>query len=490
MSPAEANDLVRTILSVVLTLNIVLAIITLILERRDSSSLWAWILVMTFIPVLGFALYVFIGRRPRRSMVKNLLEGAPVRDEHRADAQRAAIARSEYEFENNSTETYVELASLLMSDDGAALTHDNEVQVFHDGGAKFDALVADIAAARDHVHIYYYIFKSDGLGMRIIDALTERAQAGVEVRFFYDALGGRHLRKQRLSALRAAGGQIYTFFPSRLGPLNVRVNYRTHRKLVVIDGTIGYIGGFNVGDEYLGLDPKFGYWRDTHLRIRGGAVASIQNRLLMDWNGACRPEAQVSFRSYYFPPVEDRPGDVAVQIVSSGPSSRWERVKYGYLKMITSAQSSILIQTPYFVPDIAILDALKIAARSGVDVRLMIPDKPDHPFVYPATLSYADELVSAGAKVHIYRNGFLHAKTLLVDGEVASVGTANFDVRSFGLNFEVNAFLYDKGLGAQLTHLWEQDLTHCTLFDHDQVYRRPLLGRIKEGASRLVAPLL
>lgn len=490
MTATEVGELVRLILTVLLVVNIIAAIITLFLERRDSSSLWAWILIMFFLPVVGFGLYIFVGRRPRRSKAANLLESAPVRDEHRADAQRQLVVQGDYEFENDTSREYADLATLLMSDDGAPLSHDNDVQIFHDGTKKFDALLADIAAATDHVHIYYYIFKTDGLGTRIVEALTERARAGVEVRLFYDALGGRGVRPKRLADLRAAGGVVYTFFPSRLGPLNFRVNYRTHRKLAVIDGRIGYVGGFNVGDEYLGLAAKFGYWRDTHLRIQGGAVASIQNRLLMDWNGACRPEDRVGFRSYYFPPEEERPGSAAVQIVSSGPTSSWERVKYGYVKMISSARESIMIQTPYFIPDGAVLDALKIAARSGIDVRLMIPDKPDHPFVYPATLSYADELVNAGAEVFIYRNGFLHAKTLLVDRSVASVGTANFDVRSFKLNFEVCAFVYDRELGEQLAAIYEHDLTHCTPFDHAQVYRRPIIGRVKEALSRLIAPLL
>ena len=307
------------------------------------------------------------------------------------------------------------------------------------------------------------------------------------MRFCYDALGGRDVRTRDLEALRAAGGQIFDFFPSRMPLINLRVNNRTHRKLVVVDGRIGYIGGFNVGDEYLGVNPKFGYWRDTHLRVQGSAVNSIQRRLLTDWNAAAPPEHRVSWHDRYFPAPTESPGGVALQIASSGPDSSWERIKFGYVKMINSARRSVWIQTPYFMPDAAVLDALKIAARSGLDVRMMIPDKPDHLLVYPATLSYADELAQCGAKIYIYRNGFVHAKTVLVDHEMGSVGTANMDIRSFRLNFEVNAFFYDAELGEELRDIYLADVAKSTIFDRATAFgrRRPgRSGRASRGWSR------
>jgi cardiolipin synthase len=272
--------------------------------------------------------------------------------------------------------------------------------------------------------------------------------------------------------------------------INLRVNNRTHRKLAVIDGRIGYVGGFNVGDEYLGLSPKFGYWRDTHLRVEGGAVTSIQRRLLTDWNAVAPDHHRVSWQERFFPPAVAGTGRVAMQIVSSGPDSAWERIKFGYIKMINSAERSVWIQTPYFMPDAAVLDALKIAARSGLDVRMMIPDKPDHLLVYPATLSYADELAQAGATVYIYRNGFVHAKTVLVDHELGSVGTANMDIRSFRLNFEVNAFFYDAELGAQLRDIYLADVEKSTVFERETSFGNRHSWPWREGVSRLVSPLL
>lgn len=485
-----AVSLVTLVVSFVLLGNIVLAIITMFRERRDPSSLWAWILVMFFIPLLGFALWVFVGRRLTREKIFAKLEGAGIDYDELVSEQTRALTSGTLVPANDVADRNAHVVALLLGGDGARLTEDNAVEVFADGQQKFDRLVADIEAATDHVHVYYYIFRADGLGTRILRALTERARAGVEVLIFWDALGGRDVHRRDLAPLLAAGGKVAVFFKNKVPLVNLRVNNRTHRKLAVIDGTIGYIGGFNVGDEYLGKDPRFGYWRDTHLRVRGSAVAGIHLRLLTDWNAAAEPEDRVSWRESYFVEPASPPGRVALQIVSSGPDSQWERIKFGYLKMINSARRSVWIQTPYFMPDFAVLDALKIAARSGLDVRLMVPDKPDHLLVYPATLSYADELAQAGARVFIYRNGFLHAKTVLVDHEMGSVGTANMDYRSFRLNFEVNAFFYDAELGARLRDIYLDDLTLCTPFDRRAAFGNRYIWALKEGTSRLVAPLL
>jgi len=486
----DAASIATTLITLILFVNIILAIITMFRERREPSSLWAWILVMFFVPLLGFGLWVFVGRRLSKEKIFAKLEGSGIDFDELTNEQNRALTSGTLVPANEVARRNVHVVELLVSDDGARLTEDNAVEVFHDGREKFGRLLADIAAATDHVHVYYYIFRADRLGSRILAALTERARAGVEVLIFWDALGGRDVGKRDLAPLLAAGGKVAVFFQNRVPLINLRVNNRTHRKLVVVDGTIGYIGGFNVGDEYLGEKPRFGYWRDTHLRLTGSAVAGIQTRLLTDWNAAAAPADRVTWRDGYFVEPIDAPGRVALQIVSSGPDSDWERIKFGYIKMIDSAQRSVWIQTPYFMPDFAVLDALKISARSGVDVRLMIPDKPDHLLVYPATLSYADELAQAGARIFIYRNGFLHAKTVLVDHEMGSVGTANMDYRSFRLNFEVNAFFYDADLGERLRDIYLDDLTLCTPFDRQAAFGNRYLWGLKEGVSRLVSPLL
>ncbi|MUV37474.1 Cardiolipin synthase [Lentibacillus sp. JNUCC-1] len=268
--------------------------------------------------------------------------------------------------------------------------------------------------------------------------------------------------------------------------MNFKINYRNHRKLAIIDGQIGYIGGFNIGDEYLGESRKFGYWRDTHLRLSGDAVRNMQTRFILDWNQASRNHIGYEERFYNAEPQ----GNVGVQIVSSGPDSEWEQIKYGYIKMILLAKEYVYIQTPYYIPDESLRDALRIAVLSGVKIKIMIPNKPDHPFVYWATLSYIGDLLSAGAEVYIYQGGFLHAKTIVVDGKLASVGTANIDVRSFRLNFEVNAFLYDTAIAQELVEAFEKDVHKSTQMTKLLYQKRSLGIRFKESISRLLSPIL
>ena len=279
------------------------------------------------------------------------------------------------------------------------------------------------------------------------------------------------------------------FFPALLGQLQLRVNYRNHRKIVVIDGRVGFVGGFNVGREYLGRDKKFGYWRDTHLCIEGAAVTSLAVRFVLDWNYAAKENLFLE-DSLFEIPQYTRNGRDPVQIISSGPDSKTKMIHDNYLRLIHRAQDHVYIQTPYFIPDDSILDALKIAAKSGVDVRIMIPCKPDHPFVYWATYSYIGEMVAAGAKCYVYNNGFLHAKTLSIDGMVACVGTANMDFRSFGLNFEVNAVIYSERTVQRLERAFENDMTLCTQVTRKVYDERGLVIKAKEQFSRLLSPLL
>ncbi|MEG2602267.1 MAG: cardiolipin synthase, partial [Carnobacterium sp.] len=288
--------------------------------------------------------------------------------------------------------------------------------------------------------------------------------------------------------LESLGGKAEPFFGSHWAIINLRLNYRNHRKIVVIDGKIGYVGGFNVGDEYLGKDKKFGYWRDTHLRIEGNAVLALQSRFAMDWNAAV-DKHKIEYKEEYFPIIHNK-GKSNMQIVSSGPDSEQQQIKKGYIKMISMAKKSIYIQSPYFIPDDSVLDAISIAAMSGIDVRIMIPNKPDHPFVYRATTYYAGEMVAAGAKVYIYDNGFLHAKTMVIDGEIASVGTANLDFRSFKLNFEVNAFVYDPVVAMELKAIYEKDMEECYLLTKEILANQSRWMKFKQEFSRLLSPIL
>jgi len=478
------------LLTAILVLNMTLATVIIFRERRDIGSTWAWLLVLYFIPLLGFVLYLFFAQNYRRTRLFEWKEIDRTGLREAAIEQLSRVGAGEYEIRNSAANDYRDLIVMHLKARQALYTENNEVELLLDGREKFDRLFQDIAEARDHIHIQYYIIQKDDLGGRLIRALAEKARAGVTVRLLYDELGSRRLNRRSLQEFRDAGGIAVAFFPSKFRLINFRLNYRNHRKLVVIDGKIGYVGGFNVGDEYLGLDPKFGYWRDTHLRMRGEAVHAMQARFILDWNQASHDK--VHYRTELFPESEAKAesGSAGVQIVASGPESKLEYIKNGYVKMISSAKHSILIQTPYFVPDAGFLDALRIATLSGVQVSIMIPDKPDHPFIYWATMSYIGVMLKAGVSVYLYRNGFIHAKTIVVDEEIASVGTANMDVRSFKLNFEVNAFLYDKEVSGKLADAFREDINVSEALTLEQYGQRSRKIRIKESVSRLLSPIL
>ena len=299
------------------------------------------------------------------------------------------------------------------------------------------------------------------------------------------------VKRSFYDALRQNGGLAEPFLMTHSNLFDFRLNYRDHRKIVTIDGQIGYVGGFNVGDQYLGRLPKFGYWRDTHLRVIGGGVYSLQQRFIRDWNASQRHvHDKIIYYRPYFPPITVKQGNTALQIVSNGPESPLEKIKLGYLRLINAAQDHIWIQTPYLIPDDSVLDALRIAIHSGVDVRIMVPCKPDHPFVYRATQYYAHQLANEGATIYFYQNGFLHAKTMVVDGKMASVGSANVDFRSFKLNFEINAFIYDHRITDQLEQIFVNDIRNCKVMTPEMFAAQPVWLRFKQTFSRLFSPIL
>ncbi|MEN8701412.1 cardiolipin synthase [Bacillus infantis] len=481
-------DVYSIFISLIFVLNVIFAVIVIFLERRDAGGTWAWLMVLFFIPILGFIMYFLFGQNLARRKMFQWEDREKVGIDEMIRQQIHSIKNKLFSFRNETIRESYDLIYMHLINNEAVLTQDNEVEIFTDGRKKFDSLIGDIKSAKDHIHLQYYIFKKDNLGKGLVSLLTEKAKEGVKVRVLYDELGSRGVTKRFFRELRAAGGEVEAFFPSRLPFINIRVNYRNHRKLAIIDGKLGYVGGFNVGDEYLGLDPSFGYWRDTHLRISGEAVHAIQTRFILDWNQASHRH-DIHYHTRYFPESTGS-GNIGIQIVNSGPDSEWEQIKNGYIKMISSAKESIMIQTPYFIPDASLLDALRIASLSGVKVKIMIPNKPDHMFVYWATYSYIGEMLKTGAEIYIYDNGFIHAKTIVVDEKIASVGTANIDVRSFRLNFEVNAFIYDKEVSRQLAGKFRDDIELSSLMDAERYSKRSFYIRLKESISRLLSPIL
>ncbi|MFD2705963.1 cardiolipin synthase [Salibacterium lacus] len=476
------------LISLVIFLNLIFAVIIIFLERKDATSTWAWLMVLLFVPFLGFILYLIFGQNLSRKRLFDWEDIKKIGIEDLIKEQIHSLREHRFHFSDPDAREYRDLIYMHLVNNDALLTENNQVSIYTDGREKFDQLIEDINQAADHIHLQYYIFRNDELGTRLLEALTKKAREGVRVRILYDEMGSRKLPKRAFNTLKKAGGEVEIFFPRRIPLINLRLNYRNHRKVVVIDGITGYLGGFNVGDEYLGLDPKFGYWRDTHLRMTGQVVKALQTRFILDWNQATHRH-YIRYEERLFPEHEAT-GDTAAQIISSGPDSEWEQIKNGYIKMIMAAKDSIYIQTPYFIPDQSLMDTLRIAALSGKDVRIMIPNKPDHPFVYWATYSHIGELLKTGARVYVYENGFIHAKTIVVDGKVSSIGTANIDVRSFRLNFEVNAFLYHRPTAERMALTFETDMKHCRELSLKDYRERSLWIRFKESISHLLSPIL
>lgn len=481
-------SVISILLTIMIVINIMLGAAVVFLERKSVSSTWAWLMILNFLPIVGFILYMILGQNLSRRKIFKWDHTVHQRTKELVSKQMLAIVNKEPPFSDPIICDYHGLIYMNLNNDEAPLTLNNRLSIYTDGESKFQNLLQDIRSAKHHIHIEYYIFRGDFLGNQLIDTLIQKAKDGVVVRLLVDDEGSRRLPKKLVQGLIHAGGKFQTFFPGRLPLLNLRINYRNHRKLVVIDSMIGYIGGFNVGDEYLGLSRKFGFWRDTHLRVVGESVITIQSRFLMDWNQASGE--QVPFQAYYTMDDQTHYGDVGIQIVSSGPDQKWEQIKNAFIKMILSAKKNVYIQTPYLIPDESLLNAISIASLSHVDVRIMIPNKPDHPFVYWATYSNVGLLLETGARVYLYQNGFLHAKTIIVDDQIATVGTSNLDFRSFSLNFEVNAFIYHQQTAKQLAQIFKQDIRLSKELTMSDYRNRSFIIKFKESISRLLSPIL
>ena len=469
-------------------INGIFIILLIFFERRDPKTVWTWLLVLYFVPIAGVILYLLLGQNMHKSKMFRVKE-IEDRLNYRIRKQEETIFRNEFSISDKLLQDYDDLVLYNLESGQEMYSEDNDIMVYTDGNAKFDALIQEIDKAESYIHIQYYIIRNDVLFCRIKDVLAKKAAEGVEVRILYDGMGCRLVKKSCWRELNSQGIKTSEFFPAVLRRLHLRMNYRNHRKIVVIDGKIGYVGGFNIGKEYIGLEKRFGYWRDTHLRIVGSAVDSLEIRFALDWNYASKENLFLTDKYRNREPISSKQ-HCDVQIVSSGPDSRYCTIRDNYLRLIGKAEKSIYIQTPYFIPDEAILAALMIAIRSGIEVNVMIPCKPDHPFVYWATYSYIGDLVMEGAKCYTYSEGFLHTKGMIVDDKVLCYGTANMDIRSFALNFEVNAVIFHEGLARRMREIFEEDLKKSKQITKNVYMGRSLLIKFKEQVCRLLSPLL
>lgn len=478
-----------TVLLFIIVLNIGFVISVVFFERKNPSATLAWVMALLLLPVAGFILYLFLGQTYRKDRMFCIKKEEDQKLREIIESEKEELKKEGAMTRADHTSTKLRrMVCMLLENNDAILTLNNHVNVFADGNEKFDALIEDIQGATLFIHLEYYIWKNDGIGNRMKKALTERARAGFEVRLLCDGLGCAGLPGDFFDEFKAVGGKVAFFFPSFLRILNLRYNYRNHRKIAIIDGKTCYIGGFNIGDDYLGLYEKWGYWRDTAVRIYGNAALTAQIRFFLDWNYAA-PDEHLDYDDRYFPDTPMIEG-IPIQIVSGGPDTEFNPVKESYLKMISIATETVYLQTPYFIPDESVLDALRIAALSGTDVRIMMPDRPDHPFVYWAGMSYVKQLLDSGVKAYTYDNGFLHAKTIVIDEIAASVGSANWDVRSFRLNFETNAVMYHPEVAKTLKERFLCDLEVCTPITSGRLDSLPWSRRILMSIGRLFSPML
>lgn len=484
--PAEVF---KTALYVLLAAYVVTALLTvflIILENRSPEKTVSWTLVIILLPLAGFILYLFFGRNFRK---QKMFSGKEFSDllqiEALSEKQLLDLPKKRFS-ENTRMKDKLNLIKLLINNNKALLTEKNKLTILNNGREKFPSVIKALNAAKDHIHLEYYIIEDDKIGNCIKDILIEKAKNGVEVRVIYDDVGSRNLSKHYITSLVQSGVEIYPFMPVLFPRLTTKMNYRNHRKVIIVDGEVGFIGGMNIADRYLEGNEELGIWRDTQLKIEGAAVRSLQVVFLTDWHFA---SGKMIGDPKYFPETNIE-SIKPVQIASSGPDSDWASIMQVYFAAVAAAKEYIYIVTPYFMPNESVLTALKTAALGGADVRILLPSKSDVKVVYWGTKSYVEELLEAGIKVYFYKKGFVHSKLMVVDDIFCSIGTANMDLRSFHENFEINALVYDSEIATSLKSQFFKDLDYSEEVVLSSFSQRPLFEKFKESTARLFSPLL
>ena len=456
------------------------AMIAVLMDNKQPAKAMAWLLMLLFMPVVGIVLYIFFGQNTRKERLIS----------NRSMDQLTKRSMLEFVEQENLhlPQRNKPLMNLFANQNWAFPFKDNKVDIFTNGYDFFLSLLYHIGRAKEHIHFDTYIFEDDALGYLIADALIDKAEQGVEVRVIYDDVGCWKVKDEFFERMRDAGIDVHAFMPVRFPAFTSKVNYRNHRKLCVIDGKVGFIGGMNIALRYVKGSHGQG-WRDTHLRIEGGGVYAIQRAFLVDWYFVDR--TLVTNRRYYPPVGEHIKNNCLVQVVTSSPISPWPDIMQGYVRILLQAQRYVFMETPYFLPTEPVLFAMRTAALAGVDVRLMVPRHTDAKLVEWASRSYMMEAIEAGVKVYLYEGGFNHSKLLVSDDNLCTCGSTNIDFRSFENNFEANAFFFDEAMALRIKTIYLQDQSQAVLVD-DVAYfvKRPFLKRLFESLVRLLSPLL
>ena len=470
---------VHCLFLVVYSIIIIITMVRVLMDNRQPAKTMAWMLVLMFIPFLGIILYIFFGQNTRkeRKIWQQSLDQLTKR------SMLEFVEQKDF----NIPEEYRTISNLFMNQNLALPFKNNEVEIYTSGYDFFPSLLMEIGKAEHHIHIDTFIISDDPLGRLIADALIDKARQGIEVRLIYDDVGSWRTPNSFFTRMRNEGIEVYAFMPVRFPAFTSRVNYRNHRKICVIDGEVGFIGGMNIARRYVQGTPKQS-WRDTHVKLTGAAVYGLQRAFLVDWYFVSK--VLITERSYY-PEIIIGQNNSLVQVVTSSPTSLWPEIEQGYVRILTNAKHYVYMETPYFLPTDPILFAMRVAALSGVDVRLMIPYETDTKVVEWASRSYVIEASRAGVKILLYRKGFNHSKLLVSDDAMATIGSTNVDFRSFENDFEANAFFYDKKIALQVKEVFLADQKDSIdLDDVRRFIKKPFLQRLWESFVRLLSPLL
>jgi len=475
-----------SLVTILYFLTVVFIAILIILENRNPVKTISWILVLVLLPFAGIVIYLFFGQEYRKNKMysrkglRNLerLRNLTVEQLDNLPENHLQISDRLYSKKR--------LMNLLLSNSNAILTNNNEVSVLRNGEETFPAIFGAIERATHHIHLEYYIVEDDRIGNYLRELLIQKCREGVEVRFIYDDVGSWELKRKWLRTLSDAGVKVDSFMRVRYPMLTSKVNYRNHRKILVVDGETAFVGGLNFADRYQDGVPGIGPWRDTHLKITGGGATALQIIFMADWYFVSK---EILKGDNYFKPFESGDGKL-VQIASSGPDSDWESIGQAYFAAIGSATEYVYISSPYLMPPADIITALKTSALGGIDVRIIVPGLSDAITAKWGTNSYIEELLEAGVKIYFYKAGFIHSKVIVVDGTFSSVGTANLDFRSLETNFEVNAMVYDEEIAGILTNQFLEDQDKSDGVVLEDWIKRPRINKIKESFARILSPML
>jgi len=450
--------------------------IVVLLDNKGAIKTWAWLMVIIFVPIIGVVLYYLLGHYSQK--------------ERMISKRQANMIKRQTLIANNNPEQdippiYRSWTRLFFQTNQSVPLGNNGVTIFTKGQQKIDALLRDISEAKEHIHVQYYIIANDAVGLEVRDLLIKKAEAGVEVRVIYDDVGCWNVPKSFYEPMYTAGIEVRAFLKVRFPKFTSHINYRNHRKLVIIDGQIGYIGGMNLAQRYIDGTP-FESWRDTHIRVVGSAAHGLQSSFLLDWYFVDR--SILTDKKYFPTPIIG--GKVLMQMVTSSPVYKWKEIHQGLVRMITFSSDYIYIQTPYFIPSDEIINAMQTAALSGTSVELMIPEKGDSAVTQLSSFFFLEKLLEAGVKIYLYQAGFLHSKMLVSDDTMCTVGSANIDHRSFDHNFEINAMIYDQEVSKEMRDIFIEDKKNCRELSLEEWTKRGKVDRLLQGIARLFAPLL